>query len=198
MGYFLTLTQCGLKTIAWTSHVVRVWKSQSHPTRQPPIQGAHCQTHQIHTSRATRSSCQPLNESFQPRDLWRYLLHYFDWLFLRLKITLTYCSFDVLRICTVFWFQPSARLKFCFQHLTLVPTVEGRCPAQRTEDGGSFTNVASFFLSFFWLRLNTWHQDNPQRLGRDLCALTQNLCPGTEKRAEHIRERARGRWDGMS
>lgn len=151
VGYFLTLIQCGLKMIVWTSHIVKFWKSRSYSTRQPATHDVHCQTHQIHISRA--------NKLLLPTFKWIISTKGFmtipptlPWLFLRLKITLTYCFFDVLWVCTVFWFQPSSRLKFCFKHLSLVPTVEGRCPAQRTEDGGPFTNVASFFLSFFFFK----------------------------------------------
>lgn len=125
-----------------------------------------------------------------------------DWLFLRLRIALTYCSSAVLWICTVFWFQPSPGLKYCLRHLPLRLTMERSCPTQKTEGRGSFCTMwpVFFFVVCFFdqdLVRDIRITPPPQRLGRDLCTLTYNLCLGIEKRAEYVRETARDRWGEM-
>ena len=160
VGYFFN--PVWVENDGWNSHFVKCSNSWSYSTWQPPISCTSSWTHQIHILRAANSSCQPLNESFQPRDLQWFLLYYFDWLFLRLRITLTYCSSAVLWICTVFWFQPSPGLKYCFIYLTLRLFMETRCPTQKTEGGGSFCTMWPVFCLFVcWSGLSTWHQDNP-------------------------------------
>lgn len=76
-----------------------------------------------------------------------------------------------------------------------MPPVEGRHPAQRA--GDPCVQLSGFLVRGAVPDMRR----GPQKLGRDLCALTYNrpvaLCPGREKRAEGIRGRAREKCDAM-
>lgn len=178
MKYFLNFNLAWIESYYWTSHFVKIWKSQSHCTWWPAIYCAHSLTHQIPISRPTNSSCHPPNEWFRPRDLWRCLLYCFDWLFPELMITLTYCSFDVLWLCAVSEFQLQLGWNFVFKILLLcLPWREDTPPRYPTV----LYNLACFLDQDSVPDIRT----AIQRLGRDRGLwLTTNLCPSMEKWAE--------------